>query len=128
VERGSLSADGRVLAASHGGEKFAGVAFCDLHRPESLVEYIGHRNMLQQFAWSADSRFLASIDNSHQINIWRNGSTTPLRSIAAPHEHFFAHRGNAALALSDDGSLLAYASGGRFESHLLLYDVANGKE
>lgn len=123
-ERGSLSADGKHLAVSRGYS----VGFCELLRSESFHEFNGHHSMVQQIVWSADDRTFASIDNGFQIHVWQLNQPRPLRSIPAPREHFFAHRGNAALALSNNGRILAYASGGAEVSYLFLFDCSTEKE
>jgi WD40 repeat protein/tRNA A-37 threonylcarbamoyl transferase component Bud32 len=117
-----LSADDRFLAAA--GINF--VAFCELSTPEAIRQYSGHARSMQQIAWSNDSRRLATIDTGFQIHVWELGTSMPVYSAVARADEFYAHRSNAGLALSPDGRILAFASGGRTQSYLFMDDTVGG--
>jgi len=118
-----LARDGSLLATG----SMEDVTFAELAPPQIIREFSGHARGVQQIVWSADSRRFATIDTGFAVRVWEPGSPVPVYSIAAPAENFFAHHSNAGLALSPDGRLLAFASGGDKESHLFVRDIALGE-
>lgn len=118
----SLSSDGRMFAAA--GPAYVGLY--ELSLPEVIQEYSGHNHDVQQVVWSDDSRHFATIDTAIQIHVWELGRAVPVFSVRAPSADLYAHRSNAGLALTADGGLLAYASGGINRSHLFVRDTRTG--
>jgi WD40 repeat protein len=104
----------------------AGVAFCDLLNPRAVRHFSGHQTPVAHVAWSRDNRHLASLDSRFEVRVWtmdRDVSAGPFR---VPHERFYAS--NAAVALSDDGNQLAFASGGENKAYALILDLPGGNE
>jgi WD40 repeat protein len=117
---GTFSPDGKHLAAGNGG----GVAFCRLLVPRALRQLRGHRNGLTQVAWSRDHRHLVSLDPYFEVRVWDVVAGRLLdRFLAPPHERYYS-AANGAVAISGDGQLVGYASGGP-ESIVRLRDVKN---
>jgi WD40 repeat protein len=116
-----FSRDGRTLAQ---GNQVA-VSFRSVVYPETLQRLTGHRSQVWRVAWSEDGRYFATQDNRFEVRVWDRQGARLLRIIAVPDGSFFAS--NAGIALSGDGRYLAYASGGKLESHALIYDVKAGK-
>jgi len=112
-----FSNDGRWLAAA--GIK--GAMFCELVVPRALVHLRGHLSKVVQIAWSKDNRHLVSFDKSFDVRVWDAHAGLALDAFRAPPGDFYAE--NAAIALSDDGRLMAYASGG-MKSTVLIRDIS----
>ncbi len=111
------------------GRRFAGgdtvnVVFCELLAPEIIRRFSGHRTRLAHLAWSRDNRHLVSLDNAFDVRVWDVTRAAALDSFHAPAGGYYAE--NAAVALSNDGGLLAYASGGP-EPRALVRDVKAGR-
>jgi WD40 repeat protein len=117
-----LSADGRRLAGA--GLTYA--EFCELLFPETLRRLSGHRTIVEKLTWSRDSRRLASLDHSFVVRVWDAERGASVDDFQAPPGSYFV--GNAAVALNDDGRLLAYASGGGPSAQALLRAVDNHNE
>jgi len=64
---------------------------------------------------------LATLDAGFDVRVWDLNKTGVVDHFPAPVGGFFAH--NSAIAISHDGSLLAYASAGKLKSEVLLRDV-----
>jgi WD40 repeat protein len=110
-----FSRDGQVLATSSSTT----VAFHDLAVPKELMRLRGHRTFVQGIVWSRSSRRLASLDVAFEVNVWEVGRSDPLARLRGPIGTF--HPTNAAIALGDDGTRLAYASGGESAKTLILH-------
>ncbi len=111
--------------ACFAGGSNRGVAFCELLVPQALRYLSGHRASVSRIAWSSDHRHLVSLDSRFEVRVW---DVVRALSVDRFREHpggYFG--GNAAVALSDDGKQVAYASGGRGEAHALIRDVATGR-
>ncbi len=119
---GDFTAEGRCFA----GCSYNGVAFCDLLVPRAIRRFSGHRAGVVRLAWSRDNRHLASLDTRYEVRVWDINRSTSLKSLLPPAGDLFAH--NAAVALSDDGRQLAYASGEHVKSQARIYDVLTGNE
>ena len=98
----------RTLAIDEAAE----LRFSDLVLPQTITQLTGHRSSIERLAWSRDNRHLVSLGNSFEIRVWDIARGSAIDEFRPPQarETFFAP--NAAVALSDDGRLLAYASGG----------------
>ncbi len=115
-----FSRDGRVLAGGAGRD----VSFAGWQPPEG-VEYLpGHTSVLGRLAWSRDGRSLASADADGAVRVWDVARRRTVHRFAGPPAGFYLD--NLAVALSDDGSRLAYAPGGH-ATGLYLYDVGTGR-
>jgi WD40 repeat protein len=118
---GEFAADGRRFAASEVGQ----IAFCDLLVPRALHRLTGHQAGAEKLAWSHDGRSLASLDTRFEIRVWDVRRAVPVATWRAPPSDDF-YPSNAALALSDDGRQVAYASGGEKKALARIYDAATG--
>ena len=117
----SFARDGRSLAigsASH-------VSFDDLVIPKVFRHLSGHRGRVERLAWSANGRHIVSLDNRFEARTWDAVMGVQIDEFRAPPGGYFAT--NAAVALSDDGRQLGYASGGPDRSHVLIREVASGR-
>jgi WD40 repeat protein len=103
---GGFSRNGLVLAAGAENE----IAFHDLVLPRELLRLRGHRTIVQWIVWSRSSRRLASLDGAFEVNVWGVGQSEPLAQVEGAIGSFKAS--NAAIALDDEGTRLAYVSGG----------------
>jgi WD40 repeat protein len=115
-----FSRDGRWLAAGD----WAMASFAELVIPDVVQHLRGHAAGVERLAWSRDGRTLASLDTRFQARVWdvERAKQVDVLQAPRPNGEFFAQ--NAALALSDDGRLLAYASAGKCEAKAMIYDVA----
>jgi WD40 repeat protein len=119
-----FSEDGRTLAISSDGEA-SSARFCDLSVP-TAVQALGQPGPQNQLVtWSRNNRHFVCIDNGYHIFVWDAQEGRLIDDFPAPpsppEDGFFAN--NAAIALSDDGHLVAYASGGEKQATVLLRDV-----
>jgi len=112
-----FSADGRAVAATGS----TGVAFYDLAIGGPLRELAGHGYGIDKVAWSRDGRRLASQENGNAVRVWaaEDGRVVDAFPVEASQ---FDHT-NAALALSDDGRYVAFASADE-RSVVLVRDTA----
>jgi WD40 repeat protein len=101
-----FSRDGLALAT--GGQN--GIAFDDLVLPKALFQLRGHRTFIQWIVWARSSRRLASLDGAFEVNVWEVGRSDPLVRFRGPLGSFQAS--NTAIALSNEGTRLAYVSSG----------------
>jgi len=85
----------------------------------------GHASKVAHLAWSRDSRHLVTLDDRYEVRVWDVMRGVSVDDFRPPAGSFYAT--NAAVALSDDARLVAYASGGETSSHALIRDVATGK-
>jgi tRNA A-37 threonylcarbamoyl transferase component Bud32 len=123
----SVSAHGRLLAGA--GTDFA--CFGELRLPTIIRQLHGHRTYLSRSAWARGSHsgkqvsHLATLDAHFEMRVWNLDGSRCVDVFAAPRgdDRFYAK--NAAVALSDDGRLLAYASGGEQRAEVVIRDVAN---
>jgi serine/threonine protein kinase/WD40 repeat protein len=116
-----LSRNGRTIAMGATDR----VAFGDLILPQTLRTLSGHASKVGQLAWSRDNRHLVTLDDRYEVRVWdvmRGVSVDEFRTAAGGF-----YTSNAAVALSDDARLVAYASGGETRSHALIRDVTTGK-
>jgi WD40 repeat protein len=118
-----------ISAFSHSGQRFAavngyGVRFASLHSPTGLRRFFGHQLCVDRLAWSRDNRHLASLDGHFEIRVWDLTGEEPVATFQQRSTDFYAS--NAAIALSDDARLLAYASGGESSAKVLIREVATG--
>jgi len=108
------------------GARVDGAAVCELVRPELLRPLRGHRDPVAWVTWSSNGQRLASMDGNFEIRVWdiSRGLTQGVQVAVfqAPHGSYWA--ANAAVALSDDGRWLGYASGGN-PAQTLLVDLQN---
>jgi WD40 repeat protein len=121
-----LSRDGRTLAL--GGSEV--VQFRDILFPKTLHRLTGHRNPVRRVTWSENNHHFAILDNRYEVRVWEptgagNGGPRLIQTIQLPFGGFFPS--NCGFALSTDGRLLAYASGG-VPSHVRIYNVQSGAE
>src|SRR5262249_49864935 len=116
---GGFSQDGQHFAGGDGG----GAAFCRLLVPRALRQFRPHHSGAVRLFWSRDNRHLVSLDHHFEVRVWDVEEGKVLdRFSARPGDHYSAP--NAAVAISDDGKLAGYASGGP-ESLVRLRDVKN---
>jgi serine/threonine protein kinase/WD40 repeat protein len=115
------SAGGRTIAM--GG--IDTVAFCDLVVPQTLHVLSGHLSTVERLAWSRDNRHLVTLDNRFEMRVWDVVRGVSVDEFRPPPGDCFAT--NAAVALSDDARLVAYASGGEIGSNALIREVATGR-
>jgi WD40 repeat protein/tRNA A-37 threonylcarbamoyl transferase component Bud32 len=117
----AITTDGRRYAGSDSHL----IAFCNLLMPQAIRGLSGHLGNVERLAWSADSQRLATLDSRFEIIVWDVERGLSMSRLEAPRGSYFAT--NSALALSDDGAQLAYASGGT-EAVALLADARTGEE
>jgi WD40 repeat protein len=86
---------------------------------------MGDQFRVSRLAWSRDNRHLVSLDSRFEIRVWDRERGEPAAIFRERPTDFFAM--NAAVALSDDGRLLAYASGGESRAAGNIREVATGK-
>jgi WD40 repeat protein len=98
------------------------VDFGDLVVPQALRVLSGHLSEVEKLAWSRDNRHLVTLDSRFEVRVWDVERGVSIDEFRAPGGTYYAH--NAAVALSDDGRRLAYASGGGPTSEALIRDVA----
>src|SRR5262249_38508144 len=103
---GSFTKDGRCFAASTTGA----VAFCELRPAEVVRSRSGHQSGIARLAWAADHRHLVTLDDTFSVCVWDAARGELLDQFQPQRGGFWAH--NAAVALSPDGSRVAFASGG----------------
>jgi hypothetical protein len=103
------------LGFSNDGQRLIGgsikdVMFCEFSRAEPVSRLTGHLSPITHIHWSRDHRHFVSLDNRFEVRVWDVSLKRAIDSFRPPPGDYFA--ANAAVALSDDGQLLAYASGG----------------
>jgi WD40 repeat protein len=113
----AISANGRTIAMGTNGL----VAFGDLAVPETLRILSGHLSTIERLAWSRNNRHLVTLDSRFEVRIWDIEHGASIDAFSPPQGTYYAP--NAAVAISDDGRQLAYASGGGPTSHALIRDV-----
>ncbi len=116
-----IAAAGRRLV----GTDEKSVTVVEFRPPLGIRRLTGDPFRVSRLAWSRDNRHLVSLDSRFTIRVWDRERG---ESVAVFHERptdFFAM--NAAVALSDDGRLLAYASGGETRAVGNIREVATGK-
>jgi eukaryotic-like serine/threonine-protein kinase len=112
-----FSRDGRRLAVAND----EGVAFEDLSLPQILRPLRGHQTGIGRMEWSRDGRHLVALDAGFTVRVWDARAGELIDVFDAPPRGFWAPE--AAVALSDDARLVAYASGGRKGAQALIRDV-----
>ncbi len=117
-----FSQDGRCFAA--GG--ILEVAFCDLVMPRAVRHFSGHRTPVRLLSWCRNNRRLASLDSRFEARVWSMEPEPAVSPLLVPPGGFYAPE--AAVALSDDGRQLAYASGGEDKAHALIYEIPGWKK
>src|SRR5207245_881642 len=115
-----LSRDGRTMALA----EVKLVRFVDMVIPRTVGHLTGQLARVERLAWSRDSRHMVTLDNRFDVRVWDVIAGKCIDEFHAPRGDFFAP--NAAVALSDDGRLVAYASGGGLKSHALIREVEKG--
>jgi serine/threonine protein kinase/WD40 repeat protein len=102
-----------------------GVGVCELANPRVVRKFTGHQAGVVRRAWSPDSRRLVTLDARFEVRIWdvQSGSCVAVFP-APPSDAFWAQ--DAAVAASEGGRLVAYASSGESKARALLYDAAAG--
>jgi WD40 repeat protein len=115
-----FSGEGRTVGL--GGINDA--AFGDLVLPGAVRPLNGHQSHVVLIGWAGDNRHLVSLDSSFEVRVWDMERSRVVHSFRPFPGEFYA--GNAAVALSDDARLLAFASGGRSRAHALIWDTASG--
>ena len=115
------SGDGRTIAMGDASE----VGFCDLVVPRTVRLLNGHLSTVERMAWSRDNRHLVTLDNRFEMRVWDVMRGVSVKDFRPPPGDVLAT--NAAVAISDDARLVAYASGGEIRSHALIREVATGR-
>jgi len=115
------SGDGRTIAMGDVSQ----VGFCDLVFPQTLRVLRGHLSTVERLAWSRDNRHLVTLDNRFEMHVWDVVRGVSVDEFRAPPGDVSAT--NAAVALSDDARLVAYASGGKIGSQALIREIATGR-
>jgi serine/threonine protein kinase/WD40 repeat protein len=128
----AVAGDDPIWAFARDGRRFAGgnfdeVAFRELVEPLVLRQFRGHRRIVEHLAWSRNNRNFVTIDTGFEIRVWDVTRPIPLIAVfrVTPSD-FWAPQ--AAVALSDDGSQVAYASGGSSSAVVLVLDTTSGKQ
>ena len=116
-----FSRDGRTIAMGDVSD----VRFCDLVVPLTVRLLNGHLSTVERMAWSRDNRHLVTLDNRFEVHVWDVVRGLSVDEFRPPPGDVFAT--NAAVAISDDARLVAYASGGETRSHALIREVATGR-
>jgi WD40 repeat protein len=117
-----FSSDSHYLLASETGR----VALCELSPPTVIRRFSEHQTSILRLAWSRDNRHFVTLDSRCEARVWDVAAGRPIHVFTAPAgDEYYAD--NGAVSLSDDGRLLAYASGGKDVSHVVLRDVRAGK-
>jgi WD40 repeat protein/tRNA A-37 threonylcarbamoyl transferase component Bud32 len=111
-----ISADGTRLAVA--STRMA--AFCTLSFPSVIRRFQRHTSGVEQLTWSRDHRHFATLDQGFEVCVWESNRPLPLDRFQAPAGGNYAP--NSAIALSEDGRYLAYASGGD-SSYVLIRDI-----
>jgi WD40 repeat protein len=93
--------------------------------PGAIRTLRGHRAAVGKLACSADGSRLATLDTSYECRVWDPADGRPAATFPLPAGGFYP--ANSGLALSGDGRLLAYASGGREKSWVLVRDLGTGR-
>ena len=97
------------------------VAFCDFLVPQAVRRLSGHQAVVSRLSWSRDNRHLVSLDARFEVRVWDVDRSTSLDVFLPRTGGFYAE--NAAVALSDDGRRVAFASGRGTGSQALIRDV-----
>jgi WD40 repeat protein len=97
--------------------------YVELLIPQAIRQLRGHRAHIARLTWSGDNQRLVSLDSRHEARVWDVKLALAVDVFRARETEFFA--GNAAVALSRDGRLLAYASGGEAGAEALIRDIAS---
>jgi WD40 repeat protein/tRNA A-37 threonylcarbamoyl transferase component Bud32 len=113
---GALSTNGRTMAM--GGTTV--VAFADLVVPDAVRILHGNQSAVERLAWARNNRHLVTLDNRFAGHLWHVERGKSIDAFDLPRGTYYPT--NAAVALSDDGRQLAYASGGGRTSHALIRD------
>ncbi len=119
-------ADTRAGSLLFAGSFHDRAVFGEVSIPRALARFTGHRAQVARLAWSRDRRYLATLDHRYVLRVLDARAHRAVAAIEAPPGEFFGN--NGALALSGDGGLLAYASGGRTRSEVRIYETATGRE
>ena len=117
VNTGEQVLTGPFVPWGFGGNdsRFAGtvgerIAFCDLLIPNVLQHLTGHRARVSHLAWSREGGRFVTLDNLFGVWTWDVRRGVAVDWFSAPRRDM--HPQNAAVAISDDGRHVAYASGG----------------
>jgi len=94
--------------------------------PTAVRPLRGHTAPVGKLVCSFDRRRLASLDGRYEARVWDAETGAQVAAFPLPTGGFYP--ANAGLALGRDGRLVAYASGGRDESLVVIRDVTKGKE
>ncbi|QDU18957.1 WD40 repeat domain-containing serine/threonine protein kinase [Urbifossiella limnaea] len=94
--------------------------------PAAIRTLRGHQTAVGKLAYSADGKRLASVDASFEGWVWDLESGGAVASYPLPIGGFYT--ANCGLALSSDGRWLAFASGGRERSAVVVRDLTRGRE
>jgi WD40 repeat protein len=112
-----VSRDGRTLALGRAED----VGFCDWIFPEVNKTLSGHLAAGAKIAWSRDNRHLVTLDTNFEVRVWDVIRGITIDRFRTPPGSFSSS--NAAVAISDDARLVAYASGGEPVSRALIRDL-----
>jgi WD40 repeat protein len=96
-----------------------------VRQPQGLKQFSGHGSGVTRIVWCRDNRHFVSIDSRFDIRAWditRAGAITSLQ----PNPGTYSSS-NAAVAISGDAKLVAYASGGD-PSFAYIFESASGAE
>jgi WD40 repeat protein len=116
----SFSRDWKMFAA--GGD--AQLAFCRLDAPSVVRHLSGNRVRADKITWSRNSRHVATLNDRFELQVWDvQRGLAVMRLLVTPGGYSTA---NAGIALSDNGALLAYVSGGD-TSVVEIYTVPQGE-
>lgn len=114
----AFSPDGSLLALPAGPAKYS-INVWDGNATRIHHELIGHENLINDFVFSPNGTFLASVDSDHIIKLWDTKRGSLIRSLTKP-KHFAC-----SVAISSDGKTLA--SGSRINYFgITLWDIKSG--
>jgi WD40 repeat protein len=114
-----FSRDGRWLALGN----LRGASFAELLVPDVVQHLRGHTAGIEHLTWSRDGRRLATLDTRFEVRTWDVANGAAIDAFRAPIGSFYA--ANAAIALNDDGSFLAYACGGDEKPQALIRNLTD---
>jgi WD40 repeat protein len=118
----AISEDGQLMAAGGAGD----AAFLEMGGPKAVVHLTAHRSGINRVKWSGNGKWFASLDGQFAVRVWEaeSGRLVATFNDLPPGTMFGT---NAAVALSYDGDLLAYSSGGITQSSVRIVRVSTGK-
>ncbi|MCE9563312.1 MAG: protein kinase [Planctomycetes bacterium] len=116
--------DGKTYAAGSTNE----IAFGELLPPQGIDRYQGHLAAVEQLAWAPEGQRFATLSSDFEVRTWdttRAGLAVAVFPVP-PSAGFWATQ--SAMALGPKGRQIAYASGGRERSRVIVNELATAKE